>query len=431
MENKVLQRLRVFIKGKNLTIKSFGDSIEVTEGTLKSMFNRGTNPSADMLTKIANEYPDISLEWLLTGKNERYTNTSIKESDESLYHLTDDYNGLINILTRKIKPQYTLEDTSFLLKDLENVKLNMEPYKNGYPIFCLCDIPIERLFNHKKKYGQYGIGFKKEWAIRNKLNPLFYLHKESSITKSISYMVSYMKKKKDDGELENDLEFESAYMGINCLFMVSKYYEKDKTRYYDEREWRWIPDLPKGFKYCLSCDNDITDSEFKKDTTLIEHQNKINESGIILDFTLDDVTHIFIPKNEIDKFIKDVSTVYDGNEIKKIADLINNGQAYNAGRDNNIVEGNNEGVVGSGNTVGNVGGSHVSIGDSTNIKKIMDEEGISIEFAQSLDSLQQTNNHLQTRIKDLEALNVSQTKTIETMQLLIDTFSIKNDRNLQ
>ena len=40
-------------------------------------------------------------------------------------------------------------------------------------------------------------------------------------------MVSYMKKKKDDGELENDLEFESAYMGINCLFMVSKYYEKD------------------------------------------------------------------------------------------------------------------------------------------------------------------------------------------------------------
>ena len=207
--------------------------------------------------------------------------------------------------------------------------------------------------------------------------------------------------------------------------MVSKYYEKDKTRYYDEREWRWIPDLPKGFKYCLSCDNDITDSEFKKDTTLIEHQNKINESGIILDFTLDDVTHIFIPKNEIDKFIKDVSTVYDGNEIKKIADLINNGQAYNAGRDNNIVEGNNEGVVGSGNTVGNVGGSHVSIGDSTNIKKIMDEEGISIEFAQSLDSLQQTNNHLQTRIKDLEALNVSQTKTIETMQLLIDTFSIK------
>ncbi|WP_280671904.1 MULTISPECIES: S24 family peptidase [unclassified Dysgonomonas] len=67
MENKVLQRIRIFIKSKNITIKAFGESIDISEGTLKSMFNRGTNPSADMLIKIANEYPDISLRWLLKG----------------------------------------------------------------------------------------------------------------------------------------------------------------------------------------------------------------------------------------------------------------------------------------------------------------------------------------------------------------------------
>lgn len=98
---------------------------------------------------------------------------------------------------------------------------------------------------------------------------------------------------------------------------------------------------------------------------------------------------------------------------------------YNAGRDNNVVEGNNDGVVGSGNTVGSIGGNHVSISDTSNIKKIMEKEKVSIEFAQSVDSLQQTNAHLEIRIKDLETINASQSKTIETMQLLIDTLSKK------
>ena len=102
---------------------------------------------------------------------------------------------------------------------------------------------------------------------------------------------------------------------------------------------------------------------------------------------------------------------------------------YNAGRDNvgvgNKVEGDNKGVIGNTGTVGSVGGNHVSIADTSNIKKIMNEEGVSIEFAQSVDSLQQTNAHLEIRIKDLETINASQSKTIETMQLLIDTLSKK------
>lgn len=98
---------------------------------------------------------------------------------------------------------------------------------------------------------------------------------------------------------------------------------------------------------------------------------------------------------------------------------------YNAGRDNvgvgNKIEGDNKGVIGNTGTVGNVGGNHVSIADTSNIKKIMDEDKMSIEFAQSVDLLQQTNNHLETRVKDLEMTIASKDKTIETMQLLIDT----------
>ncbi len=99
-----------------------------------------------------------------------------------------------------------------------------------------------------------------------------------------------------------------------------------------------------------------------------------------------------------------------------------------AGRDNvgtgNEIAGDNTGVIGNTGTVGDVGGNHVSI-PSNNIKKIMNEDGVGIEFTQSTDSLQQRNVYLEARIKDLEILNASQAKTIETMQLLIDMLTKK------
>lgn len=67
MKNAILQRLRYFIKNNNLTIKAFGESVGVSEGTMKSMFNRETNPSVELLLKVANEYHDLSLDWLLMG----------------------------------------------------------------------------------------------------------------------------------------------------------------------------------------------------------------------------------------------------------------------------------------------------------------------------------------------------------------------------
>ena len=97
-----------------------------------------------------------------------------------------------------------------------------------------------------------------------------------------------------------------------------------------------------------------------------------------------------------------------------------------AGRDNNIVDGDNKGIVGSNNTTGSVGGNHVSLGDQK-IKKLLKNDEITIEMEQSVEKelLQQTNRHLETRIKDLEKLNSSQSKTIETMQLLLDRLTNK------
>lgn len=95
MRNEVLERLRQYIKSKNLSIKAFGESINVSESTFKTMFNRNSNPSLDLLVKISDEYPDFSLRWLLKGefetmhnieKHSKPENTKVKtyEIDEPL-----------------------------------------------------------------------------------------------------------------------------------------------------------------------------------------------------------------------------------------------------------------------------------------------------------------------------------------------------------
>lgn len=101
-----------------------------------------------------------------------------------------------------------------------------------------------------------------------------------------------------------------------------------------------------------------------------------------------------------------------------------------AGRDNNVVEGDNKGVIGNTGSIGSMvadnSGNYVSMGDHK-AKKLLKDGEMHIEMEQSteVELLKQTNIHLETRIKDLEKMNTLQSKTIEAMQLLIDTLTKK------
>ena len=40
---------------------------------------------------------------------------------------------------------------------------------------CFCDIPLNLAGNHRKVYGDYALGLRKEWAIENAICPVLYL----------------------------------------------------------------------------------------------------------------------------------------------------------------------------------------------------------------------------------------------------------------
>lgn len=84
------------------------------------MFQRGTEPSAKVLTSILLTYEDISSEWLLRGKGEMLISDSLKkdENTERLSRLVDTITTLQGTINEQIKTIQLLSE--------ENKKLSGE-----------------------------------------------------------------------------------------------------------------------------------------------------------------------------------------------------------------------------------------------------------------------------------------------------------------
>ncbi|MEA4975415.1 MAG: hypothetical protein VB046_06735 [Paludibacter sp.] len=81
MENAVLKRFRQFIKDKNVSYKMFCEEIEIPEATLKSLFQRNSYPTTEILIKTLNKYPDLSLDWLLMGYKKIQNTHELRENN--------------------------------------------------------------------------------------------------------------------------------------------------------------------------------------------------------------------------------------------------------------------------------------------------------------------------------------------------------------
>ena len=57
-----------------------------------------------------------------------------------------------------------------------------------------CDIPLSLAKDHIKTYGSYGIGMMKEWGIKNNLNPVVYIERDSLLAKDIQATIDNMMK---------------------------------------------------------------------------------------------------------------------------------------------------------------------------------------------------------------------------------------------
>ena len=81
---EIKDRVKQVMDRENLTAGAFADSIGVSPATITHILNgRNKYPSTEVLLRLHNRYPDVSMQWLLLGEGEGIEMSSI--TPESLF----------------------------------------------------------------------------------------------------------------------------------------------------------------------------------------------------------------------------------------------------------------------------------------------------------------------------------------------------------
>lgn len=213
-------------------------------------------------------------------------------NSSSLFHLTKRYVDLKSIIKKGLRFSYCFESlpkdivfnnlfpATMNLKNDIKTSDNFEKYGDvgvAIPMVCFCDIPLLRINEHKSKYGNYAIGFDKDFLkeqYNHIINPVWYMNSDNVLDSIIHF--SKMSKDADKSRIEliiecnknqtlrdqikkNGIEeifkddklneqFQSQFLTnffVNNLLALSKPYEhissnNENICNYDEREWRAI-----------------------------------------------------------------------------------------------------------------------------------------------------------------------------------------------
>ena len=81
------QRLQQFIQAENINQAQLADSLSVARASVSNILSGRNKPGFDFLESLSRHYPDLNLEWLITGRGRMYKTRA--ESTLSATSLSD------------------------------------------------------------------------------------------------------------------------------------------------------------------------------------------------------------------------------------------------------------------------------------------------------------------------------------------------------
>lgn len=209
-------------------------------------------------------------------------------SSSTLFNFTDSIDHLVNNLKYGFYCHNTYE------------KLPLK--NNGYrvPMACFCDIPLSLINEHFDWYGRYGIGIKRTYARQNGVKPVWYVTSESNLVKNLV-------------KNPNPSEYERKHLVPYLKQFIGNQQYKDgkekRKKFYDEREWRYIPD------------NSLVELYFG--TKAQRERTEAKQNGDRMKLDLNEVEYIIIEKEtDFDRMIKELRTIAKKDEKLKFESLI-------------------------------------------------------------------------------------------------------------
>lgn len=203
----------------------------------------------------------------------------------TLFHFTKEKEALFGILASNFKISYAKE----------TIVGRSQTKVFHVPMVSFCDLRLSEVATHMKRYGKYGIGMSKQWAVSKGLNPVAYWSSQARLIDNIQ------KKLEADyadifGEVDTVKTIHKTrnYGNLIDVFRFVKNYEGrlvrasgkviDPYRFADEREWRYVPEDKDQFPPFLS------EGANKRD-----YNNQICER---LEFVPDDIRYIIVSDEE-------------------------------------------------------------------------------------------------------------------------------------
>lgn len=197
-------------------------------------------------------------------------------SSDSLFHFIRRREWLLEILQRKaFQARFVYEDLPALRQKL------------GIPMKCFSDIPLGVIKKHMSVYGSYGIGVTKDFAKKNNLSPIIYIHGRSdTLNRYLSNIKSFKTLNK-----QNSLV---PYFKMDEGLVMNKKGKMVKSRFYDEREWRYVPANAELIDF-----DGFDEDEIRNGKLEYENNQLINNTGkYLLPFDYGDITYLFVESED-------------------------------------------------------------------------------------------------------------------------------------
>lgn len=224
-----------------------------------------------------------------------------------IFHYTKSFESLIQIINQGFAPSYCQEqitDLTYLI-----------------PMVSFCNISIQDVDLYMR-YGNYGLGMSVDWAIRNQISPVIYVHDNSPFARlhrSINEILLFDMLNTQVADFQRQIydavdsgkeytyqppqddRYTRLLSDINNITVPAlQFFKNWKVKYdgqdiitYHEREWRYIPELI-GFKKIILSEEEEFATYIDKESSPKPH---LPQFALQID-SIEDIRYLIINSEE-------------------------------------------------------------------------------------------------------------------------------------